>query len=45
MRGRGLSAPPKLDRAAAGGVKANFRPTGEIVFTNDRGEVIERRQQ
>ena len=45
MRGRGLSAPPKLDRAAPGSVKANFKPDGRILFTDDQGEVVERRQQ
>ena len=45
MRGRGLSAPPKLDRAAPGSVKANFKPDGQILFTDDQGEVVERRQQ
>jgi hypothetical protein len=45
LRGRGLSTPPKLDRAAPGSVKANFRPSGEILFTDDQGKVVERREQ
>lgn len=45
LAGRGLSTAPKLDRAAPGSVKANFKPDGQILFTDDTGAIVERRQQ
>jgi hypothetical protein len=45
LAGRGLSTPPKLDRAAPGSVRANFKPDGQILFTDDTGAIVERRQQ